>query len=87
MHALEFIFQLRDLKFRHRYEAITAEAQQISQVADVDLKAEVRNTRRKSCGHEAGGEKSESGRALLFFFVFCFLFFFLRETRSGSCTL
>lgn len=45
LHALKSILQPWDLKFRHDYEAIAAEAQQIVRVADVALKAEVRDTR------------------------------------------
>lgn len=45
LHALKSIFQPWDLKFRHDYEAIAAEAQQIVRMADMGLKAEVRDTR------------------------------------------
>ena len=45
VHALESIFQPWDLKFRQEYEAIAAESKQIRQLADVALKAEVRDTR------------------------------------------
>lgn len=45
VHALKSIFQPWDLKFRHEYEAIAAEAQQIGLLADAALKAEVRDTR------------------------------------------
>jgi hypothetical protein len=45
VHAFKSIFQPWDLKFRHEYEAIAAEAQQIRRLADVALKAEVRDTR------------------------------------------
>ena len=45
MHALKSISKPWDLKFRHEYEAIAAEAQQIGRLADVALKAEVRDTR------------------------------------------
>lgn len=45
VHALKAIFQPWDLKFRLEYEAIAAEAQQIRRLADVALKAEVRDTR------------------------------------------
>ncbi|KAL9046325.1 MAG: hypothetical protein Q9214_000813 [Letrouitia sp. 1 TL-2023] len=44
-HVLKSIFQPWDVKFRHEYEAIAAEAQQIGRLADVGLKAEVRDTR------------------------------------------
>ncbi len=45
VHAFRSIFQPWDLKFRHEYEAIGAESQQIGRLADVALKAEVRDTR------------------------------------------
>ncbi len=45
VHALKSIFQPWDLKFRHEYEAIAAETQQIRRLADVAMKAEVRDTR------------------------------------------
>lgn len=45
MHALKSIFQPWDLKFRPEYEAIAEEARQIRRLADVALKAEVRDTR------------------------------------------
>lgn len=45
MHAIKSIFQPWDLKFRPEYEAIATEARQIRQLADVALKAEVRDTR------------------------------------------
>lgn len=45
VHALKAIFQPWDLKFQREYEAIAAEAQQIRRLADVALKAEVRDTR------------------------------------------
>ena len=45
MHALKSVFQPWDLKFRHEYEAIAASAKQIRRLADVALKAEVRDTR------------------------------------------
>jgi len=45
VHALKSIFQPWDLKFRPEYEAIAAEAQQIRRLADVAMKAEVRDTR------------------------------------------
>lgn len=45
VHALKSIFQPWDLKFRHEYEAIAAESQEIERLADVGLKAEMRNTR------------------------------------------
>ena len=44
-HAVKSIFQPWDLKFRPEYEAIAAESQQIGQLADAALKAEVRDTR------------------------------------------
>ena len=44
-HALKSIFQPWDLKFRAKYEAIAAEAKQIQRLADVALKAELRDTR------------------------------------------
>ena len=45
VHALKSVFQPWDLKFRHEYDAIATEAQQIRRLADVALKAEVRDTR------------------------------------------
>lgn len=45
LHAIKAIFQPWELKFQREYEAITAEAQQIRRLADVALKAEVRDTR------------------------------------------
>ncbi|KAI4162118.1 MAG: hypothetical protein LQ342_004288 [Letrouitia transgressa] len=45
LHAVKSIFQPWDLKFRPEYEAIATESQQIRQLADVALKAEVRDTR------------------------------------------
>ena len=45
MHAVKSIFQPWDLKLRPEYEAIATESQQIRQLADVALKAEVRDTR------------------------------------------
>ena len=45
VHALKSIFQPWDLKFRPEHEAIAAESQQIKNLADVALKAEVRDTR------------------------------------------
>lgn len=45
VHALKSIFQPWELKFRHEYEAIAAEAQQIGRLADLAMKAEVRDTR------------------------------------------
>jgi len=45
VHALKSIFQPWDLNFRHEYEAIGAEAQQIGRLADVALKSEMRDTR------------------------------------------
>ena len=44
-HAFKSIFQPWDLKFKQDYEAIAAEAQQVGRLADVALKAEVRDTR------------------------------------------
>ena len=44
-HAVKSIFQPWDLKFRPEYEAIATESRQIRQLADVALKAEVRDTR------------------------------------------
>lgn len=45
VHAFKSIFQPWDLKFKQDYEAIAAEAQQVGRLADVALKAEVRDTR------------------------------------------
>lgn len=45
MHALKSICQPWDLKFRPEYEAIACEAQQIRRLADIAMKAEVRDTR------------------------------------------
>lgn len=45
MHAVKAIFQPWDLKFQPEYEAIATESQQIGQLADMALKAEVRDTR------------------------------------------
>lgn len=44
-HAIKSIFQPWDLKFRPEYEAIAAEALQIRRLADVAMKAELRDTR------------------------------------------
>ena len=45
VHAIKSIFQPWDLKFRHEYDAIAAESKQIRRLADVAMKAEVRDTR------------------------------------------
>lgn len=45
MHALKSIFQPWDLKFREQYEAIASEAKQVRRLADVALRAELRDTR------------------------------------------
>lgn len=45
VHALKSIFQPWDLKFRPEYDVILAEAQLIGQLAEVALKAEMRDTR------------------------------------------
>lgn len=45
MHTVKSLIQPWDLKFRHQYEAIEAEARQIRRLADVAHKAEVRDTR------------------------------------------
>lgn len=45
VHAVKSIFQPWDLKFRPEYEAIAIESQQIKRLANVALKAEVRDTR------------------------------------------
>lgn len=45
VHAFKSIVQPWDLKFRHEYEAIVAESTQIRRLADVAMKAEVRDTR------------------------------------------
>ncbi|KAL9063201.1 MAG: hypothetical protein Q9157_008355, partial [Trypethelium eluteriae] len=45
VHALKSLFQPWDLKFRPEYEAVAAAAQQVGRLADVALKAEVRDTR------------------------------------------
>ena len=45
LHAVKSIFQPWDLKLRPEYEAIVSESQQIRQLTDVALKAEVRDTR------------------------------------------
>jgi hypothetical protein len=45
MHALKSIFQPWDLKFKEQYEAIASEAKQVRRLADVALKAELRDTR------------------------------------------
>ncbi|KAF2654727.1 hypothetical protein K491DRAFT_631344, partial [Lophiostoma macrostomum CBS 122681] len=45
VHAFKSIFQPWDLKFRQEYEAIASETQQICRLADVAMKAEVRDTR------------------------------------------
>jgi hypothetical protein len=45
MHVLKSVLQPWDLKFRNEYEAIASEAQNIRRLADVAMKAEVRDTR------------------------------------------
>ncbi|KAL8741988.1 MAG: hypothetical protein Q9190_005469 [Brigantiaea leucoxantha] len=45
LHAVKSIFQPWDLKLRPEYEAIVSESQQIRQLTDVAMKAEVRDTR------------------------------------------
>ncbi|PVH93721.1 hypothetical protein DM02DRAFT_732948 [Periconia macrospinosa] len=45
MHALKSIFQPWDLKFKEQYEAIASEAKQVRRLADIALKAELRDTR------------------------------------------
>ncbi len=44
-HALKSIFQPWDLRFKGEREAVAAAAQQVERLADVALKAEVRDTR------------------------------------------
>ncbi|KAI4234230.1 MAG: hypothetical protein LQ349_003915 [Xanthoria aureola] len=44
-HALKSIFQPWDIKFKGEREAVAAAAQQVERLADVALKAEVRDTR------------------------------------------
>ena len=45
VHAFKAVFQPWDLRFQHEYEAIAAESQQIGRLADVAMKAEVRDMR------------------------------------------
>jgi hypothetical protein len=45
VHAIKAIFQPWELRFKNEFEAIAAESQQIRQLADVAMKAEVRDTR------------------------------------------
>ena len=87
VHAIGFIFQRLDLKFRHRYEAITAE---VGRLTDVDLRAEVRDTRLEvvqSTRHKGRKVRLEGLFCFCFCFLFCLWFFFIQESRSGSCTL
>lgn len=44
-HALKSIFQPWDIRFKSEHEAVAAAAQQVERLADVALKAEVRDTR------------------------------------------
>ena len=44
-HALKSIFQPWDIRFKGEREAVAAAAQQVERLADVALKAEVRDTR------------------------------------------
>lgn len=45
MHAVKSIFQPWDLNFQPKFEAIATESQQITNLANVAVKAEVRDTR------------------------------------------
>lgn len=44
-HAIKSIFQPWDIRFKGEHEAIAATAQRVERLADVALKAEVRDTR------------------------------------------
>lgn len=44
-HAIKSIFQPWDIRFKGEHEAIAAAAQQVERLADVALKAEMRDTR------------------------------------------